>query len=950
MTTSLLRSIVFAAVGAATVLLTGLPARADDTEIFVGPAVTPPTNRPNIMFILDTSGSMTSTVSGEPYNPAVTYAGSCPAGRIYWRRNTGAPPACASDQWFDASAFKCAAAMPALNANGLTPTFNAAQWRIRTTLSPAPAESLGEHPERPEIGTELRRMPCRSRRAWRRCGQHAAARGRQYRHQRYGLEHWPLEQLGGQTRSTGRTTNTGWNYLFYTSNYLNWRYGPTGVTTRIDVMKSALGRVLDQLNGVNAGLMRYSNDTGSNNDQAAEGGMVVNEILPIETNRASMKANINSWAAAGWTPLSETYYEATQYFRGGTVRWGNTSNWVVGGPVVPSVANSRVGDTLTSNDYKSPATLDCQKNFIVYLTDGEPTQDNQSDGDIIALPGYQAATGRTTCDGTGWGRCLDDLAQYLYRTDLRPTVSGTQNVTSYWIGFGPEVTGSTLLQRTARLGGGEFYTANDDAELVEALTNIIARALDDSFTFTSPTVAVNAFNRTQNLNYLYMSVFQPDEQYRWLGNIKKYRIESSGNIVDVNGDDAVDPLTGYFATNAKSYWSPAVDGTDAVQGGAASQIPDPTTRKIFTNLNYESGSDLDVEELSELKDPANLTLANSLLLNVASATTVTGRPSIDSLVDWAYGYDAFDRNGNSVLTEVRADMGDPLHARPGAVIYEGPPDDPSIILFATTNDGFLHAIDASDGTELWSFVPRELLNRFEQLSRDDTVAARGYGLDSGIEIVRLDRNRDGVINQVNFNGTPGIQADEIDKVYLFFGMRRGGTHYFAIDVTDPADPRLMWRAGEPDTWLACRRRQAPARRRPDLVGPDGGARQRGRPHLGRQHRQAGAHRRRRLCNQPGCRDLQHRQRRQPRLHAGCAHRRIVVARGSEHRHGRESAAHQDDQRDPGRSARARPHRRRLCGPHVRVGPGRPRVALRRPQRPEPVQPRHGRRLRVARLR
>lgn len=796
----LMRLMLLAAVATVTAALPSAPARADDTELFVGPAVTPPVNRPNIMFILDTSGSMRSTVVGSGYDPAVTYAGSCPPNRIYWRRNTGTPPDCSSDQWVDASAFRCNAAMNALNTNGLTTAMTAAQWRIRAPGSPNRWEN---------IRTNQHSVPnfveCRADR-----GVHGD-----------GVDNTRLRAAdntstsgSGSTRgpwnaSSGNeinwsNNNTGYNYLFYTSNYLNWRYGPTGVSTRIDVMKNVLGQVLDNLEGVNVGLMRYSNDTGSNNDQAAEGGMVVNEIEPIETARADMKAAINSWDAEGWTPLSETYYEATQYFRGSTVRWGNTSNWEVGGPVRPSVAASRVGNTLASNTYESPMTLDCQKNFIVYLTDGEPTQDNQSDGDIIALPGFQTATGRTNCDGTGWGRCLDDLAQYLYRTDLRPTVAGVQNITSYWIGFGPEVNGSALLERTASLGGGEFYTAADTAELVEALTNIISRILDDSFTFTSPTVAVNAFNRTQNLNYLYMSVFKPDEQYRWLGNIKKYRIEADGDIVDVNGNPAVDPLTGYFATNARSYWSGTTDGTEAIEGGAASRLSDPLARTIYSNLSYESDADLDTDELSVLKDPANLSLANELLLGVASAAPVAGRPSVESLVDWAYGIDAFDADGNGNTSEARVDMGDPLHARPGAVIYDGPPEDPEIVLYATTNDGFLHAVDAATGNELWAFVPRQLLGRIEQLADDSTVSARGYGLDSGVEIVRLDRNSNGIIEPsgTDIDGDGNVQEDEKDKVYLFFGMRRGGSHYFAIDATEPDDPRLMWRAGEPDTWLA----------------------------------------------------------------------------------------------------------------------------------------------------
>jgi type IV pilus assembly protein PilY1 len=798
-TKPLLRPMLLAAV-ATTAVLSSAAVRADDTELFVGPAVTPPVNRPNIMFILDTSGSMTSAVIGSPYDPAVTYTGTCPPNRIYWRQNTGAPPACNSDQWFDASAFRCNAAMTALNTNGLTTALTAAQWRIRAPGSPDRWENI-----RTSQKSAPNLVECRADRGVHgdgiddtrlRAADNTATSGA-------GATRGPWN-ASAANEINWANNNTGYNYIFYTSNYLNWRYGPTGVSTRLAVMQNVLNQVLDGLSGVNVGLMRYSNDTGSNNDQAAEGGMVVNEIEPIETARADMKAAINSWTAAGWTPLSETYYEATQYFRGSSVRWGDTSNWVVGGPVVPSVATSRVGDTLASTTYKSPMTLDCQKNFIVYLTDGEPTQDNQSDADIVALPGFQTATGRTDCDGTGWGRCLDDLAQYLFRTDLRPTVAGTQNVTSYWIGFGGDVTGSALLERTASLGGGEFYTAADTAELVEQLTNIISRILDDSFTFTSPTVAVNAFNRTQNLNFLYMSVFKPDEQYRWLGNIKKYRIEPDGDIIDVNANPAVDPLTGFFATNARSYWSGAIDGTDAVRGGAASRLTDPATRKIYTNLSYESDADLDTDELLDLKDAGNLTLANQLLLGVASAGPVPGRPSIANLVDWAYGTDVFDVDDDGNLSEARADMGDPLHARPGAVIYDGPPDNPEIVLYATTNDGFLQAIDAATGNELWSFVPRQLLGRLELLSRDDTVAARGYGLDSGVEIVRLDRNNNGVIEEsgtdIDNDGT--IEENEKDKVYLFFGMRRGGSHYFALEVTDPDDPRLMWRAGEPDAWLA----------------------------------------------------------------------------------------------------------------------------------------------------
>jgi type IV pilus assembly protein PilY1 len=77
---------------------------------------------------------------------------------------------------------------------------------------------------------------------------------------------------------------------------------------------------------------------------------------------------------------------------------------------------------------------------------------------------------------------------------------------------------------------------------------------------TAPAVSVNAFNRTQNLNDLYVTVFKPSETYWWDGNVKKYTLEPDGTISDANGNPAVELTTGFFRTTAQSFWSAAVDG------------------------------------------------------------------------------------------------------------------------------------------------------------------------------------------------------------------------------------------------------------------------------------------------------------------------------------------------------------------------------------------------------
>ena len=74
-------------------MLSGLPAVADDTELFVANAGQLGGAQPNILFILDTSGSMRSEVrTQDTYDPNTLYTGTCSTSRLYWRTNTGDPP------------------------------------------------------------------------------------------------------------------------------------------------------------------------------------------------------------------------------------------------------------------------------------------------------------------------------------------------------------------------------------------------------------------------------------------------------------------------------------------------------------------------------------------------------------------------------------------------------------------------------------------------------------------------------------------------------------------------------------------------------------------------------------------------------------------------------------------------------------------------------------------
>ena len=271
------------------------------------------------------------------------------------------------------------------------------------------------------------------------------------------------------TSSTQWTTTSGnsyWSqtsartdYTFYSANYLNWYHNhrTSTTSTRMEIMQSAASSLLDSLSGVNVGLMRY--------DSRGNGGMVTEPVQSIATGRTAMKTAINSWIPEGNTPLSETLSEAHRYFKGDTVNYGNGSYVCsatgMGGcssdTLTKSVATSRTGGTLTSTNYDSPADYSCQKNYAVFLTDGEPTSDDGANTYIGGLSATDA-----TCSGSG--NCLDELSAFMYSNDLRTDICGTQNVTTYFIGFGSDVAGGApfaFLDDAAVDGGGHAYAATD---------------------------------------------------------------------------------------------------------------------------------------------------------------------------------------------------------------------------------------------------------------------------------------------------------------------------------------------------------------------------------------------------------------------------------------------------------------------------------------------------------
>lgn len=740
-----MRNITWIGAGLLTALLAGGPAFADDTELLLlTPASTQDTT-PNIMFILDTSGSMDTTEATiTPYDSAQIYGGACDTSKFYWTEVDVVPDCATTQNVIDDGAFHCQIARNQMQGIGsYSDVFvqyrdggkdgNSIGPKLWQYLAPGYASSPVECQQDSGVHGDGR-----STHLWADSGTDLND---------------PYTNKPAQELSWGSAPrNLG--YTIYSGNYLNWKNSPvTASIQRIDIVKAVVSAVMKSISNVNVGVQRFND---------LDGGPIIQAMTNIDTDRASILNAIDSLTAAGRTPLSEVLYETALYWRGMEAYYGERINeW----PTDPDAL-----DSTAPENYKQPETNVCSKNYNVLLSDGQPNNDAEAETLAPTLPNFSTAlNGATACDNAGTnGSCLDDIAEYLSKEDIDPVLPGDQFVTTHTIGFAQDI---PVLRSAAERSGGTYFQADDVESLALALLNIVGDISAKNLSFTAPAVSVNAFNRTQNLNDLYLTVFSPKTRAHWPGNLKKYRV-SSGQIVDSNGLGAVNPATGFFDANAVSFWTlGGADGNEVTLGGAANLLPAPAARRLYTNNGFDDN----------LTGASNaIATSNALAFSGADfgLLGVAGEPTVTDVINWMRGEDLTDEDLDPTTT-VRNAMGDPLHSQPAAVVYGGTQSNPDVVVFAATNDGYLHAVDGTTGVELWSFVPKELLPGMTRLYFNPRSKYKLYGIDGSIVPVINDRNKNGII-------------DGTDFVYILFGMRRGGNSYYALDVTNKNQPRLMW--------------------------------------------------------------------------------------------------------------------------------------------------------------
>ncbi len=700
-------------------------------------------------------------------------------------------------------------------------------------------------------------------------------------------------------------------YDIYSSNYLNWKYGPKshgnpiGRKTRLQTAKDALTQLVQNKDGVRFGLMVFNR---MDNTYSTEGGNIVYAIARMGTNNpadiAAMGAaaraendtalanrqvligKINGLVATAQTPLTESLFEAYRYFKGGAPDFGRLTTTALDGAKAASGCDRRAFETPgdgsdgsdclgnaghagASGNYHSPM-LDllgsdgqpalCQKNFTLLVTDGGPENDWSANDQIKALSYQKSPTeivsprtdintpraspatpydqfspdGATpygpadkgSSDHDGGYVWLDELSYFMGNADVSPdSISGSQPVYTYAIGFAG-ASAPVLQNAASSRAGGEYFSADNSGQLPAELSG----AVDAMVSWTpvsggGTVVPISALNRAENSRDVYLGFFGPSNNSQWDGTLKRYELSDvtaagaagycgrqpvagndqgepiglclTGQTALTNGlgetvwnIEYIDktPVGGEYASKindaAVSQWIPSAvpDGGSARRGGSgqillsgAAPVTNPAARKLYTFIAGTSG---DVSLNSNPVAEGNVLLTKARLGNAGMSDAQRA-----TLLNFARGGNpnnaACSDSDAATPCTVWRDWahGDILHSKPAILNYSA---DRQFVFYLST-DGLLHAVDTASGAEQWAFMVEEALPLLGAMMAD-SPGSHLIVTDGSPSLFFRDANNDGMIN-----------VGDGDKAMLYFGQRRGGSVYYALDICDIDHPKFAWK-------------------------------------------------------------------------------------------------------------------------------------------------------------
>lgn len=403
------------------------------------------------------------------------------------------------------------------------------------------------------------------------------------------------------------------------------------------------------------------------------------------------------------------------------------------------------GPWSTTPGQSGGSDLACRLSYTILMTDGYygdsisgiGNSDNTAGSTMTSPNGQSYTYSPTSPFSDGNSNTLADVAMHYWKRDLRTDLDNVvpsgkknpafwQHMSTFAVGLGvsgsinPETAYAAIddpsitinwpnptsneaklddLLHAAINGRGEFFSAQNPTEFADSLSNMLREIIERKSSSSSVTMSGPRITSGSK-------VFSPSfNTSGWVGELEAYNLTSSG-------------------LSAAPLWK------------ASEKIPAHGSRNIFTT----SGSNRVEFKWSNLSSTDQTALGNENILNY-----IRGDRSKET------------NNGGNLRTRTSV-LGDIVHSSP---VYQSDKQ----TVYVGANDGMLHAFNSETGVERFAYIPSPVIGKLRLLS--ETAYQHKYFVDG--ELALAEKSDTG-----------------LDDTYLVGTLGIGGKGLFALNVTNPA--------------------------------------------------------------------------------------------------------------------------------------------------------------------
>ncbi|MDP2144996.1 MAG: PilC/PilY family type IV pilus protein [Gallionella sp.] len=381
------------------------------------------------------------------------------------------------------------------------------------------------------------------------------------------------------------------------------------------------------------------------------------------------------------------------------------------------------------------------------------------------------------------------------------------------------------LWHAAVNGRGAYFSATDPSSLSAGLSNALAGI--NSRKGAAAAAATSTLNPVPGNNYAFVASYTT---MAWKGNLEGRGINTDTGDVNKNAIWCVENVapdvcsspgtltvdtsgntTALFCDTPNSVICPdgkLLDGgicrvpmASACTGTMNSKVLDVSDTRTIKTANGTGTALVDFTH-ANLTGTQQTYFGASTIGALSQWSSFTGTQQVaaagDNLVNYLRGQYGFeDRSSNVVDNRLyrfrEAVLGDALESQPAFI---GPPvfsyPYPGYSDFRTsqasragtvymgTNDGMMHAFNAATGAERWAYVPSIVMPNLWKLA-DINYATLHTNYANGSPVTS---------DICAANCTDAATA--VWKTILVAGLNGGGRGYFALDISNPDAPELLW--------------------------------------------------------------------------------------------------------------------------------------------------------------